>query len=63
MTVAATLKSIKGRFIATNLDHPKVRDAFRGCEIREVGVTDTAGGRGISKQVGELIIIGPPNRP
>lgn len=56
--LAATLKSIKGRFIATNLDHPKVRDAFQGCDIREVGVTYTAGGRGNSKQVGELIIIG-----
>ena len=47
-----------GRFIATNADHPKVRDAFKGCEIREVGVTYTAGGRGNSKQMGELIIIG-----
>lgn len=56
--LAATLKSIKGRFIATNLDHPKVRDAFRGCDIREVGVTYTVGGQGKAKQVGELIIIG-----
>jgi DNA adenine methylase len=56
--LAATLKAIKGRFIATNLDHPKVRDAFKGCEIREVEVTYTAAGRGNSKQVGELIIIG-----
>lgn len=56
--LAATLKGIKGRFIATNLDHPKVRDAFKGCDIREVDVTYTAAGKGHSKQVGELVIIG-----
>ncbi len=56
--LAATLKSIKGRFIATNLDHPKVRDAFQGCEIRTVGTTYTAGGQGRSKQVTEAVIIG-----
>lgn len=56
--LASTLKSIKGRFIATNLDHPKVREAFKGCEFRSVGVTYTAGGQGHSKQVNEVIILG-----
>lgn len=60
--LAATLKGIKGRFIATNFNHPKVRDAFRGCEIREVGVTYTVAGRGTSKEVSELIILGGGDR-
>jgi len=60
--LAAQLKAIKGRFIATNLDVPLVREAFAGCELRPVEVTYTTCGQGRSKQVGELIIIGPPNR-
>lgn len=56
--LAATLKSIKGRFIATNLDHPKVREAFNGCEFRSVGVTYTTSGQGRLKQVNEVIIRG-----
>lgn len=56
--LASVLKSTKGRWIATNIDHPKVRDAFRGCDLREVGVTYSAAGRGGHKRVNELIIIG-----
>lgn len=60
--LAAQLKAIKGRFIATNLDVPAVREAFDGCEMRPVEVTYTTSGQGRSKQASELIIIGPPQR-
>lgn len=35
--------------------------AGKSCEIRKVAVTYTAGSRGSSKEVGELIIIGGGN--
>jgi DNA adenine methylase len=59
--LAGVLKGIQGRFIASNSDCPEVRTAFAGCEIREVGTTYSAGGRGCSKKAREVIIIGGGN--
>lgn len=56
--IATTLKSIKGRFIATNLNVPAVLEAFKGCEIRTADVTYSVSGNGSSKTVAEVIIIG-----
>jgi DNA adenine methylase len=56
--LATALKSIKGRFIATNVNVPAVREAFKGCEMRVADVTYSVSGNGSSKSVQEVIIIG-----
>lgn len=56
--LAKVLRQIKGRFIASNIDCPEVREAFAGCEIREVNTTYTTGTAGKNKSQKELIIIG-----
>ncbi len=56
--LASLLKSIKGRFIATNVNVPAVREAFKGCEIRTAQVTYSVSGNGSSKNVEEVIILG-----
>ena len=58
LRLATVLKCIQGRFIASNADCPEVRSAFAGCEIREVGVNYSAGGRGSVKAAREVIVIG-----
>ena len=56
--LATVLKGVQGRFIASNIDCPEVREAFAGCEFREVSTSYTAGGRGRVKVAREVIIIG-----
>lgn len=57
--LAEALKSIKGRFVASNIDCPEVRAAFADCEMREVETLYTTGTAGKNKHQQELIIIGP----
>ncbi|WP_043743234.1 DNA adenine methylase [Paramagnetospirillum magneticum] len=59
--LATALKGVQGWFITSNADCPEVREAFAGCEIREVRTTYTAGGRGRVKAGREVIIIGGGN--
>lgn len=50
------LRELKGRWIVSINDHPRVRQLFDGCQIEEVRTTYAVRGRGHADEVGELII-------
>lgn len=56
--LAACLNSLKGRWIVSINDHPRVRHLFDGHQMEEVQTTYTVRGNGHSNKVGELIITG-----
>jgi DNA adenine methylase len=53
--LATLLKGLKGKFILSINDHPKMREIFKGFKIAKVKMTYT-GGRGENKPVTELLI-------
>ncbi|MBX9633380.1 MAG: DNA adenine methylase [Magnetospirillum sp.] len=55
-------RRLKGNFVLSNMDCPEVRTAFEGCQFVEAANTFTVGGQGRTKAVGEVIIVGPPQR-
>lgn len=58
--LAELLGGIKGRFIMSINDHPKVRHVFRAFAIGEVATTYTAAGKGHSVEAAELVITNAP---
>ena len=56
MLIATTLKEIKGKFIMSLNDVPKVRQIFAGFNLYPVKTTYTIRGNGTAKPVGELLI-------
>lgn len=54
--LAESMATMKGTAVLTVNDHPDMRQVFARFEIERVGIRYTLGGRGASKQAGELII-------
>lgn len=54
--LAALLERIKGRFILSLNDHPRVREIFAAFEIRSVQTTYTVAAGANAKKAGEVII-------
>ncbi len=57
--LAGALKSIKGKFILTNSDHPLIREIYDGCNFQEVDVfysVGTAKVDGAREREGEVIV-------
>lgn len=55
-SIAATLGALKGKAIVTLNDHPAIRELFAGYRMERAEHTYTVGGRGRSKDVGEILI-------
>lgn len=57
--LAEALKTIRGRFLLTNSDHPLIRELYDGCYFKEVDVVYSVGTsrvEGARGKVGELIV-------
>lgn len=54
--LAGLLRSLKGRFILSLNDHPRVREIFAGFPVEAVETTYTLAGGSAAKKVGEVLI-------
>lgn len=58
--LAASLRSIKGRFLLSYNDHPLIRRLYRGCRIRKVNVQYTISRCKGTDRSNELLIANYP---